>query len=76
MPATYILVDPVPPSVAACYRVCLQPTSLLTLCHSPTCVAQIADQLIKEAIQQLDGFDKAKAAPLVALAHFIGYRKN
>lgn len=37
---------------------------------------QIADQLIEEAIQQLDGFEKARAAPLVALAKFIGYRQN
>lgn len=35
----------------------------------------IADNLIKEAIQQLDGFEAAKAAPLVALAKFIGYRQ-
>ncbi|KAG2452793.1 hypothetical protein HYH02_003022 [Chlamydomonas schloesseri] len=37
---------------------------------------QVADDLIKEAIQQLDGFDPVKAAPLVALAKFIGYRQN
>ncbi|GLC37689.1 Geranylgeranyl pyrophosphate synthase [Pleodorina starrii] len=37
---------------------------------------EVADQLIQEAIQQLDGFDKAKAAPLVALAKYIGYRQN
>ncbi len=47
----------------------------------PWCAAwalpmQIADQLIEEAIQQLDGFEKSRAAPLIALAKFIGYRQN
>eukprot|EP00879_Flechtneria_rotunda_P002496 GHRR01002694.1.p1 GENE.GHRR01002694.1~~GHRR01002694.1.p1 ORF type:complete len:346 (+),score=130.90 GHRR01002694.1:162-1199(+) len=37
---------------------------------------EVADTLIKEAIQQLDGFEPAKAAPLVALAKYIGYRQN
>lgn len=36
----------------------------------------VAEQLIAEAIQQLDGFDPAAAAPLVALAKYIGYRQN
>jgi geranylgeranyl diphosphate synthase type II len=37
---------------------------------------EVADDLIKEAIQQLDGFEPAKAAPLIALAKYIGYRQN
>jgi geranylgeranyl pyrophosphate synthase len=37
---------------------------------------EVAESLIAEAIQQLDGFDKEKAAPLVALAKYIGYRQN
>ena len=37
---------------------------------------EIADNLIAEAIQQLDGFEPVRAAPLVALAKFIGYRQN
>ncbi|GAX80153.1 hypothetical protein CEUSTIGMA_g7591.t1 [Chlamydomonas eustigma] len=37
---------------------------------------EIADDLIKEAIQQLDGFESSRAAPLIALAKFIGYRQN
>lgn len=37
---------------------------------------EVADNLIKEAIAQLDGFEPAKAAPLVALAKYIGYRQN
>jgi hypothetical protein len=37
---------------------------------------EVAEQLIAEAVAQLDGFDKARAAPLVALAHYIGYRQN
>eukprot|EP00877_Chromochloris_zofingiensis_P012309 jgi/Chrzof1/7331/Cz02g19200.t1_GGPS[v5.2] len=37
---------------------------------------EVADNLIKEAIQQLDGFGSAKAAPLIALAKYIGYRQN
>jgi hypothetical protein len=37
---------------------------------------EVAEQLIAEAIEQLDGFDKAKAAPLIALAKYIGYRQN
>eukprot|EP00798_Chlamydomonas_sp_ICE-L_P015982 gene15982-22115_t len=37
---------------------------------------EIADNLIKDAIAQLDGFDPVRAAPLVALAKFIGYRQN
>jgi geranylgeranyl diphosphate synthase type II len=36
----------------------------------------VADGLIAEAIAQLDGFSAAKAAPLVALAKYIGYRQN
>ncbi len=36
----------------------------------------MAENLINEAIQQLDGFEPAKAAPLVALAKYIGYRQN
>ncbi len=36
---------------------------------------QIADDLIKEAIAQLDEFEPARRAPLVALAKFIGYRQ-
>jgi geranylgeranyl diphosphate synthase type II len=36
----------------------------------------VAENLIKEAIQQLDGFDAQKSAPLVALAKYIGYRQN
>jgi len=37
---------------------------------------EVAEQLITEAIQQLDGFDKQRAAPLIALAKYIGYRQN
>jgi geranylgeranyl diphosphate synthase type II len=37
---------------------------------------QVAEDLIKEAIQQLDGFEASRAAPLIALAKFIGYRQN
>nr|QKY15241.1 geranylgeranyl pyrophosphate synthase, chloroplastic (GGPS) [Polytomella parva] len=37
---------------------------------------RIADDLIREAIQQLDGFPKEKADPLIALAQYIGYRQN
>ena len=37
---------------------------------------EVAEQLIAEAIAQLEGFDKARAAPLVALAKYIGYRQN
>lgn len=37
---------------------------------------KVADNLIQEAVQQLEGFDKEKAAPLVALAKYIGYRQN
>lgn len=37
---------------------------------------EVAEELIAEAIQQLEGFDKEKAAPLVALAKYIGYRQN
>lgn len=37
---------------------------------------QIAEDLITEAIAQLDGFEASKAAPLIALAKFIGYRQN
>jgi geranylgeranyl diphosphate synthase type II len=36
----------------------------------------VADNLIAEAIAQLDGFEAHKAAPLVALAKYIGYRQN
>jgi geranylgeranyl diphosphate synthase type II len=35
-----------------------------------------AERLIDEAIAQLGGFDAARAAPLVALAKYIGYRQN
>lgn len=37
---------------------------------------QVAEDLITEAIAQLDGFEDSKKAPLVALAKFIGYRQN
>ncbi len=37
---------------------------------------QVADDLITEAIQQLDGFEPQRSAPLIALAKFIGYRQN
>mmetsp|Transcript_21407 Transcript_21407/g.36502 ORF Transcript_21407/g.36502 Transcript_21407/m.36502 type:complete len:349 (-) Transcript_21407:848-1894(-) len=37
---------------------------------------QIAEDLIKDAIAQLDGFDPVRRAPLIALAKFIGYRQN
>lgn len=37
---------------------------------------QVAEQLIAEAIAQLDGFEPSRAAPLVALAKYIGYRQN
>ncbi|KAJ9510705.1 hypothetical protein QJQ45_027665 [Haematococcus lacustris] len=37
---------------------------------------KVADDLIREAIAQLDEFEPARKAPMVALAHFIGYRKN
>lgn len=37
---------------------------------------QVADDLIKEAIAQLDEFEPARRAPLVALAKFIGYRQS
>jgi geranylgeranyl diphosphate synthase type II len=33
---------------------------------------QVAEQLIAEAIQQLDGFEPSSRAPLIALAKFIG----
>lgn len=45
-------------------------------CVCSAALLQVADNLIKEAIQQLDGFEPAKAAPLVALAKYIGYRQN
>jgi geranylgeranyl diphosphate synthase type II len=35
-----------------------------------------AERLIDEAIAQLGGFDAQRAAPLVALAKYIGYRQN
>jgi len=35
-----------------------------------------AERLIGEAVAQLDGFDPQCAAPLVALAKYIGYRQN
>jgi len=41
----------------------------------PRC-AQTAEDLIAEAIQQLDGFPPEKRTPLVALAKYIGYRQN
>ena len=37
---------------------------------------QTAEDLITEAIQQLDGFAPEKRVPLVALAKYIGYREN
>ncbi|KAI8465402.1 MAG: isoprenoid synthase domain-containing protein [Monoraphidium minutum] len=37
---------------------------------------EVAETLIAEAIGQLEGFDQDKAAPLVALAKYIGYRQN
>nr|AKR53701.1 chloroplast geranylgeranyl diphosphate synthase [Haematococcus lacustris]APX64485.1 geranylgeranyl pyrophosphate synthase GGPPS1 [Haematococcus lacustris] len=37
---------------------------------------KVADDLIREAIAQLDEFEPARKAPMVALAHLIGYRKN
>nr|ADL16411.1 geranylgeranyl diphosphate synthase [Dunaliella viridis] len=37
---------------------------------------QTAEDLISEAIQQLDGFAPEKRVPLVALAKYIGYREN
>jgi geranylgeranyl diphosphate synthase type II len=37
---------------------------------------QEAERLIDEAIAQLGGFDAQRAAPLVALAKYIGYRQN
>lgn len=37
---------------------------------------KVADNLIGEAIAQLDGFPQERAAPLIALAKFIGYRQN
>eukprot|EP00955_Chlamydomonas_euryale_P113772 366232-Chlamydomonas_euryale.AAC.14 len=37
---------------------------------------KVADNLIAEAVAQLDGFPAERAAPLIALAKFIGYRQN
>lgn len=37
---------------------------------------EVAEDLIKEAISMLDGFEMSKAAPLIALAKYIGYRQN
>jgi geranylgeranyl diphosphate synthase, type II len=37
---------------------------------------EVADTLIAEAIAQLDGFEPERAAPLIALAKYIGYRQN
>ena len=37
---------------------------------------QVADDLIREAIDQLADFEPARSAPLVALAKYIGYRQN
>lgn len=37
---------------------------------------EVADNLIAEAIQQLDGFEASRSAPLIALAKYIGYRQN
>ncbi|XP_047329323.1 geranylgeranyl pyrophosphate synthase, chloroplastic/chromoplastic-like [Impatiens glandulifera] len=37
---------------------------------------KFAEELMKEAIDQLSGFDSEKAAPLIALTHYIAYRQN
>ena len=37
---------------------------------------EVAEGLIAEAIAMLEGFEPAKAAPLVALAKYIGCRQN
>lgn len=37
---------------------------------------EYAERLIKEAKQQLAGFDQDKAKPLIALADYIAYRQN
>ncbi|XP_076955540.1 geranylgeranyl pyrophosphate synthase, chloroplastic-like [Bidens hawaiensis] len=37
---------------------------------------EFAEKLIKEAQQQLLGFDHQKAAPLISLANYIAYRKK
>ncbi|KAF8377950.1 hypothetical protein HHK36_031339 [Tetracentron sinense] len=37
---------------------------------------ELAEQLNKEAKDQLSGFDPEKAAPLIALANYIAYRQN
>lgn len=37
---------------------------------------KVAEDLISEAIAQLDGFEPARREPLIALAKFIGYRQN
>jgi geranylgeranyl diphosphate synthase type II len=46
--------------------------SEVSACH----LLQVADDLITEAIAQLNGFDPARRPPLIALAKFIGYRQN
>ncbi|KAL6012387.1 Geranylgeranyl pyrophosphate synthase [Asimina triloba] len=37
---------------------------------------ELAEELNREAKEQLQGFDPAKAAPLIALADYIAYRQN
>lgn len=37
---------------------------------------EVAEGLIAEAIGLLEDFDPAKAAPMAALAKYIGYRQN
>lgn len=49
---------------------------MLTMCYTLFSCLQVADNLISEAIAQLDGFEMSRAAPLIALAKFIGYRQN
>ncbi|GKU99095.1 hypothetical protein SLEP1_g11988 [Rubroshorea leprosula] len=37
---------------------------------------ELAEKLKKHAVEQLQGFDMDKAAPLIALANYIAYRQN
>nr|AMJ39470.1 geranylgeranyl diphosphate synthase [Bixa orellana] len=37
---------------------------------------EFAEKLLNDAVEQLRGFDPAKAAPLIALANYIAYRQN